>query len=112
MLHRKNKLPVFFLCLFTILNYSFSFSQQLSLKVAGDDQAGFHVHIYNGDQMVVTNTEEFSLQMFNLDLSTVANMLQWTGQKWAGNVNSITLKRDSYVEEFDANLFVTVTYQV
>jgi len=28
----------------------------------------------------VTNTEEFSLQLFNLDLSTVANMQQWKGQ--------------------------------
>ena len=112
MLHRKNKLPVFFLCLFTLLNYSFVISQQLSLKVAGNDEAGFHVDIYNGNQLVVTNTEEFSLQMFNLDLSTVANMQQWTGQEWTGNEKSITLKRDSYIEEFDANLFVTVTYQV
>jgi len=110
-LKRKTKLPVFLLCLFTLLNYSFAISQQLSLKVAGDDLAGFHVDIYNGNQLVVTNTEEFSLQMFNLDLSTVANM-QWNGQKWTGNERSITLQRDSYVKEFDANLFVTVTYQV
>ena len=102
----------FFLCLFTLLNYSFVFSQQLSLKVVGDYQAGFHVDIYNGNQLVVTNTEEFSMQMFNLDLSTIANMQQWKGQKWTGNEKSITLKRDSYIEELDANLFVTVTYQV
>ncbi len=50
--------------------------------------------------------------MFNLDLSTVANMQQWKGQKWSGNEKSITLKRDSYVKEFDANLSVNVTYQV
>lgn len=112
MLHCKNKLPVFFLCLYTLLNYSFAFSQQLSLKVAGDDQAGFHVDIYNGNQLVVTNTEEFSLQMFNLDMSTVANMPQWTGQEWTGNGKSITLKRESFVKEFDANLSVTVTYHV
>ncbi len=34
---------------------------------------------------LVTNTEEFSLQLFNLDLSTVANIPQWTGQEWTGN---------------------------
>jgi len=111
-LHRKNKLPVFFLCLFTLLNYSLAISQQLSLKVAGDDQTGFHIDIYNGSQLVVTNTEEFSLQIFNLDLSTCANMQQWKGQEWTGNEKSITLKRDSYLKEFDANLSVIVTYQV
>jgi hypothetical protein len=110
--HLKNKLPVFFLCLFTLLNGSFAFSQQLSLKVAGDEKEGFRVDIYNGNQLVVTNTEEFSLQMFNLDLSTAANMQQWKGQEWTGNEKRITLKRDSYVNEFDANLSVTVTYQV
>jgi len=112
MSYLKNKLQVFFLCLFTLSNCPFAISQQLSLKVSGDDQAGFHVDIYNGDQLVVTNTEEFSLQMFNLDLSTVANIQQWKGQKWSGNEKSITLKRDSYVKEFDANLSVNVTYQV
>src|SRR5450756_1543972 len=91
MLHRKNRLLVFLLCLFTLLNYSYAISQQLSLKVAGDDQAGFHVDIYNGNQLVVTNTEEFSLQMFNLDLSTEANMEQWKGQKWSGNEKSLSL---------------------
>src|SRR5450759_2050377 len=110
MLRHKTRLPFFLLCLFILLNYPFAFSQQLSLKVAGDDQAGFHVDIYNGNQLVVTNTEEFSLQMFNLDLSTVANMQQWKGQKWSGNEKSITLTRDSYVKEFDANLSVSVTY--
>lgn len=110
MIHFKNRFSVF--CLFILLNNSFVFSQQLSLKVVGDDQAGFHVDIYNGSQLVVTNTEELSLQMSNLDLSTVANLQQWTGQQWAGNEKSITLKRDSYIEELDANLFVTVTYQV
>jgi hypothetical protein len=112
MLYFKNKLPWFFLFLFTILNYSSAFSQQLSLKVAGDKVAGFHVDIYNDDKLVVTNTEEFSLQLFNLDMSTVEKMPQWTGLEWTGNEKSITLKRDSYVKEFDANLSVAITYQV
>src|ERR1035437_7476492 len=112
MLHHKNKLSFFLLGLFILLNYSLAFSQQLSLKVAGNEQEGFHVDIYNGNQLVVTNTEEFSLQMFNLDLSTEANMEQWKGQKWTGNEKSITLTRDSYVKEFDASLSVNVTYQV
>ena len=112
MLHHNNKLTIFFLCLFTLLNFSIAFSQQLSLKVAGDELAGYHVDIYNGNQLIVTNTEEFSLQMFNLDLSTVANMQQWKGQKFTDNEKGIKLMRDSYIKEFDANLSISVTYQV
>ena len=112
MLQHKTRLQVFLLCLFTLLNYSFVYGQQLSLKVVGDSTAGFHVAIYNGDKLVVTNTEEFSLQLYNLDMSTVANMPQWTGHEWTGNEKMITLKRDSYIKDFDANLSVAVTYQV
>ena len=108
----KHKLPVFFLFLFTLFNCSFAFSQQLSLKVAGDAQAGFHVDILNGSQPVVTNTEEFSLQLNNLDMSTVAGIPHWTGQEWTGNEQRITLIRDSYIKDFDANLSVAVTYEV
>lgn len=112
MLYHKIRLKVFLLFLFTLISYAQVFSQQLSLKIAGDKLAGFHVDIYNGEKLVVTNTEEFSLQLFNLDMSTVANLPQWTGVEWTGNEKSITLKRDSYVKEFDANLSVAVTYQV
>ena len=108
----KHKLPVFFLFLFTLFNCSFAFSQQLSLKVAGDAQVGFHVDILNGSQPVVTNTEEFSLQLNNLDMSTVAGIPHWTGQEWTGNEQRITLIRDSYIKDFDANLSVAVTYEV
>jgi hypothetical protein len=112
MLHHKTRLQVILLFLFTLISYTQVFSQQLSLKVAGDKLAGFHVDICNGDKPVVTNTEEFSLQLFNLDMSTDAKMSQWTGLEWTGNEKTITLKRDSYVKEFDANLSVAVTYQV
>jgi len=112
MLHPKTRLQVFLLCLFILFNYSFVSGQQLSLKVDGDTASGFHVEIYNGNQLIVTNTEEFSLQLYNLDMSTVALMPQWTGKQWTGNEKMITLKRDSYIKEFDANMSVAVTYQV
>src|SRR5664279_4064142 len=112
MLSRRTRLSFFLFCLFTLLNYSFAVSQQLSLKVAGNDQSGFRVDIYNGNRLVVTNTEEFSLQLFNLDLSTEANLEQWKGRKWTGNEKSISLTGDSYIKEFDANLSVNVTYEV
>jgi hypothetical protein len=112
MTHLRNKLLLFFFSLLVLLKYSPTFGQQLSLKVAGDAQVGYHVDIYNCSQLVVTNTEEFSLQLSNLDLSTIVNVPQWRGQEWAGNENSITLKRDSYIKELDANLSVSVTYQL
>ena len=82
------------------------------LKLAGDARAGFHVDIYSGSQLLVTNTEEFSLQLFNNDLSTVANIAQWKAASFTNNKQSITLKKDSYIKEFDTNLSVSVTYQV
>lgn len=110
MLQHKNRITVFFLCLFSLLSGS-SFSQQLSLKVAGDDQTGFHVDIYDGTKLIVTNSEEFTLQLFNHDLSTNVN-LQLNGQKWNGNEKAITLKSDYYITEFDANLSVAINYEV
>ena len=86
--------------------------QQLHLKVAGDQQAGFHVDIYDGNQLLVTDSEECSLQLYNNDLSTNANIKHWKGNDWSGNEKRITLHRESYVPEFDANLSVTVTYNV
>jgi len=98
--------------LIILISHSTAFSQQLSLKIAGDDKSGYHVDIFDGNRLLVSNTEEFSLHLSNLDLSTVANLPQWTGREWTGNETSITLKRDSYIPEFDANLTVSVTYQV
>ncbi len=111
MLLRETSLQVFLLSLLTVLYYSSASSQPLSLEISGDAQSGFHVDIYNGSQRVVSNTEEFSLQLFNLDLSTNARV-QWKGLTWTGDEKSITLQSDIYLKEFDANLSATVTYQV
>jgi len=112
LLSHETRLPVLLLCLFSFLNYSSAFSQPLTLNVAGDGQSGYHVDIYNKSQLLVTNTEECSLQLFNSDLSTVANIKQWKGSSWTGDEQHITLKRDAYIKEFDANLSVSVSYQV
>jgi hypothetical protein len=79
--------------------------------VTGDTVTGYHVDIYDGNKLVVRNTEEFSIQLFNLDEST-ATLIEWSGQTWSGNEESITLQRVSYINEFDALITVTVTYQV
>jgi len=111
MLQHGNLLTVFFLCLTTIFSGSDAFSQQLSLKVAGNEQTGFHVDISDSKQLLVTNSEEFSLQLYNHDLSTNVNLIL-NGQKWTGNEKAITLTGDYYIKEFDSNLSVSVTYKV
>ena len=98
-------------CSFLIV-VSCATGQPLSLKIAGDNQQGYHVDIYNGKQLIISEIEEFSLAMYNLDLSEQAVMKNWTGKEWSGNETGITLKRDSYIKDFDANLSVTVNYQV
>jgi len=101
----------FIFCLLLLFQASAALSQGVSLKIAGSTSTGFHVAIYYGAKLVVTNTEEFSLELFNNDLSTEAH-IQFTGQKWTGNSKGISLQRDLYVKEFDANLTVTITYTV
>lgn len=108
----KKKLAGSLFLLFFILHNSLAFSQHLSLKAVGNEQTGYRIDIFKDNQLLVTNTEEFFLQLFNHDLSTVANLKKWTGNKWTGNASRITLTRDSYINEFDANLSVSVTYQV
>ncbi len=95
------------LCLSPLLN-----AQELSLKIAGDDETGYHVDIYDGLQKLVTNTEELSLQLYNNDLSTMAAIPHWSGKSWTGDEQRISLLRESYISEFDANLSVRVTYVV
>ncbi len=112
MVSGKTRLLFLLLYLSVFFNYSFANSQQLSLKIGGDDLAGFHVDVYNGNQLLVTNTEEFSLELFNHDLSTETDFKHWNGEKWSGNEKRMTLSRDSYIQEFDANLSVSVTYEV
>ncbi len=84
----------------------------MRLVAIGDSTNGFHVNLVDGDRLLVTNTEEFSLQLFNTDRSTTAVIPHWKGKSWTGNDTLITLTRDSYIPEFDANLSVSVQYEL
>ncbi len=86
--------------------------QNINLKVAGDVEKGFSVDIYNGTQLLVRNTEEFSLKIANLDLSEKAEIQAWKGSKWTGDEGKIILTGNSYVSDLDLNLSVMVTYKV
>lgn len=87
------------------------FGEGLSLKIAGTVLNGFHVNVYNDAKLLLTNTEEFSIQLFNNDLSTTA-VINFTGNRWTGNDKCIVLTKELYVKEFDANLSVMVKYEV
>ncbi|HEY5390981.1 MAG TPA: hypothetical protein VIJ57_02610, partial [Hanamia sp.] len=112
MFHYQSRQFLFFFFAAFFINTSSVLSQPVSLKVAGDAQNGYRVDIYNNNKLIVTGSDEFSLDLYNLDLSTEANMDHWTGEKWTEDKNHITLERTSYVKEFDANLSVTVNYEV
>ena len=89
-----------------------SSSQNINLKVVGDDIQGYNVAIYNGNQLLVKNTEEFSLKLANLDLSEKATISAWKGAKWAGDNKTVHLTRDSYIAELDLNISISVTYEI
>lgn len=112
MFHSKAGFPVLLFSISLLFSTSLLHSQKLHLKIAGDNTSGFHVDIYDGSKWLVTQTEELSLQLYNTDLSTTANISHWTGKTWSGDDQRITLQRNSYISDFDANLSVTVTYQV
>jgi hypothetical protein len=89
-----------------------SWSQNINLKVVGDTKEGYNVDIYNGNQLLIHNTEEFSLKMSNLDLSENATIEAWKGSSYTGDSNHIQLTRKTYVSDFDLDVSITVTYQV
>jgi hypothetical protein len=43
--------------------------QDLNLRVEGDSENGFIVDIYSGNKALVKNSEVFSIEMYNLDMS-------------------------------------------
>ncbi|MHA4809430.1 hypothetical protein ACX0G9_15060 [Flavitalea flava] len=122
---RMSVLQVCMVILFilTIFNYTVAQSQPfvqspssrsaaLNLKVSGDAQKGFEVDIYNDGRLLVTHSSSFTLQLFNTDLTTTANLTGWKGKKWTGDKNRIVLTGDSYIPEFDANLSIKVIYEI
>ena len=86
--------------------------QNMNLKVVGNIDEGFSVDIYNGTQLLIHNTEEFKLKVANLDLSETSEISDWKASEWTGNGTSIKLSKDTYLSDFDLNLFVTVAYEV
>lgn len=89
-----------------------SSSQNINLKVVGDDIQGYNVAVYNENQLLVKNTEEFSLDLANTDFSEKTSIKNWTGAEWKGDSNTVELTRKTYLSDFDLNISVTVSYEV
>jgi hypothetical protein len=107
-----NKFKIMFIVQILCFAVTIGWSQNLSLKVAGDNEQGFSVDIYNDSQLLVKNTEEFSLRMANLDLSEIIELPGWKGSQWTGDKNRLQLTKESYISELDLNLSISVTYEV
>lgn len=105
------KIRVLFICCLVLWTPLFGGGQNLSLQVSGDTPNGYTVNIFNNGQLLISGEEEFSIHLFNLDLSTDTT-IQWKGQKWSGDEKDLTLKGTSYIHPFDANLSVTVHYEI
>ena len=105
----SNKYQIFFLFFFIGISI---FSQNINLKVVGNKAEGFSVDIYSDNQLLVHNSEEFSLKVANLDLSETTEITAWKGAEWTGDKNLVKLSKNTYLSDFDLNLLITVTYEV
>lgn len=100
--------------LFTCLLPANSFAQgeMVHLKVQGNQREGFYVNVYKGTKLRITRSGEFSIELFNLDYSTQVSIADWKGQSWEGNDTVVTLTGTIYIKDLDANLDISVRYQV
>ena len=108
----KPTLKLFSLIIFICGNSISSTGQNLSVKVVGNEKEGFGVDIYDGNKVLVSNKGEFSLLMSNLDLSVESEMISWKGANYKTDGNNVTLEQETFLEHFDANLYVRVNYEV
>ncbi len=107
-----NKFKFIFLILILCFTATLARSQKLNLKISGDQEQGFMVDIYDGDQLLIKNTEEFTLRVANLDLSEIIEIPAWKGSAWTGDENRVQLSQETYLSELDLNLSIIVTYEV
>ena len=112
MTNLSNKFKIIFLIQVLCFSGTIGWSQRLNLKIAGDDEQGFIVDIYDGDHLLIQNTEEFSLRIANTDLSEIAEIPAWRGSKWTGDDSIVHLFKETYVSELDLDLSIDVTYEI
>lgn len=87
-------------------------AQNLNLKVQGDQKKGYWISINDGNAPILKNEGEFSLTLSNLDLSVHEEINSWKAASYSKTDTGISLEREMYLPEFDANLSVHVNYEV
>lgn len=90
---------------------SLGVAQDLHWKVSGTKDSGFFVKIFDGDEVLLDGAGEFSLKMSNLDLSVQDEIKDFKAATYEELENEIKLQDDIYLEEFDSNLSIEVTYK-
>ena len=86
-------------------------SQVLNLKVSGDKESGYYMDILNGEDLLLHNKGEFSLNLSNLDLSVKDKIENFKATSYAETEKGFRLQKDIYLERFDSNLRVEVIYE-
>jgi hypothetical protein len=87
-------------------------SQQLKMKITGDTATGCSGDIFDGSQLLLHNTGEFSLRLANLDLSETADIKAWRASGWVGDEKKLRLTGETYLSEFDLGLSIAMTYEI
>ncbi len=109
-LYRQNKIRLLIPAFFFI--GIIGWGQSINLKVVGNKEQGFNVDIYNGSKLLIHNKEEFKLRVANLDLSEIMEINDWKGSEWIGNETYVQLSKETYLQDFDLNLSISVTYEI
>ena len=85
----KVVLLTFLLCQSFFGDHAFAQNGPLHLQIAGDAKDGFYVNVYEGKQLRITRTEEFSIKLFNLDLTTTAHWNRGKVKNGQGMIRSL-----------------------
>lgn len=89
-----------------------NYGQSLNLKVQGNQEKGYWITINEGNTPLLNNKGEFLLTLSNLDLSVHKEINSWKASSYSKTDTGVSLEREMYLPEFDANLSVHVNYEV
>jgi hypothetical protein len=101
--------------LFIVFFYCFAavgWGQSINFKVKGNENDGFFVSIYDGNEKIIDNTEEFSIDFFNTDFTEKTSIKNWKATEYKNSDNTIQLTKKSYLHDFDLYVSVTVSYEI
>lgn len=87
-------------------------TQDLTLKVSGDDEQGYGVTILFKGHPVARHKGEFSAVFQNGERSLKDITTNWKASTWTGNAASVSLRGPCKLPNLNATVFVQVDYDV